>query len=73
MRKKETGNRFHSLLKHYLSIKGLDIIVILKDGKRIELHKNRSMTQDEIVVTDRHNREMRIPIAAIKSIDLFAA
>lgn len=73
MKKKGEKNNFKTMLKHYLSIKGLDIIVYLKDGKTIELNKNRTLDKDCILITDRHNREIRIAINEIKSIDLYAA
>ncbi len=66
-------NSFKSLLNKYLEIKGLDIIVLLDNGKEIEIHKNRKLVKNEIVYMDKHNRELRIPIGKIKSIDLYAA
>ena len=73
MQKKESGRKFITLLKHYLSIKGLDIVIHLKDGNKIELNKNRSLDNDLIITKDRHNREVRISVNEIKSVDLFAA
>lgn len=70
--KKKTSN-FKNILKKYIDIKGLDIVVYLLDGNSIELNKNRMLDHDEIVVKDSHNREQRIPLASVKSIDLFAA
>jgi hypothetical protein len=66
-------NNFKSLLNKYLDIKGLDIIVLLDNGKEIEIHKNRKLIKNEIVYSDNHNKELRIPIEKIKSIDLYAA
>lgn len=68
-----TKNNFRKQLKKYISIKGLDIIVYLRDGKTIELNKNRSLVKDDIVLYDKNNKEMRIPISLIESVDLFAA
>lgn len=70
---KKKKNSFKKQLKKYIGIKGLDIIVYLNDGKIIELHKNRSIIKDEIVVYDKNKIVQRIPLAMIKSIDLFAA
>jgi hypothetical protein len=64
---------FKKQLKKYLAIKGLDIVVYLMNGKSIELHKNRMLVKDEIVIFDKNNREFRIPITQIKSVDLYAA
>ncbi len=64
---------FKQLLEKYLDIKGLDIIIILEDGKEIELYKNRSIIDDMIVTFDVDNGEKKIPISRIKSVDLYAA
>lgn len=63
---------FKSTLTKYLPIKGLDIIVHLKDGESIELKKNRNLEENFIVMLDNKNFETRIPIESVSSIDLFA-
>ncbi len=68
-----TGNNFKKLLKKYLSIKGLDIVVYLNDGGVIELNKNRTLVKNEIIIRDKNDRETRIDIATIKSVELYAA
>ena len=70
---KNRKTNFKSLLNKYLDIKGLDIIVLLDNGKEIEIYKNRKLIKNEIVYSDKHNKELRIPIEKIKSIDLYAA
>jgi hypothetical protein len=71
--KKNKRKNFKQLLEKYLDIKGLDIIIILEDGKEIELYKNRSIIDDMIVTFDVDNGEKKIPISRIKSVDLYAA
>lgn len=66
-------NAFRNQLNKYLDIKGLDIVVLLDDGKEIELYKNRKLVKNEIIYSDKSNKELRINIARIKSIDLYAA
>ena len=66
-------NNFRETLEKYLSIKGLDIVILLNDGGEIELFKNRTLIDDTIITVDTNNREHRIPIAHIKSVDLYAA
>jgi hypothetical protein len=66
-------DHFRKTLERYLSIKGLDIVVKLADGKTVELYKNRSIENDEIVMFDASYGEKRIPLALVKSIDLYAA
>jgi hypothetical protein len=74
MKKKESeGNRFLKLLKHYIDIKGLDIVVYLKNGMTVELNKNRVLEKNQIIMFDRHNREIRINIDDVQSVDMFAA
>jgi hypothetical protein len=73
---KETKNRaksFRDLLEKYLDIKGLDIVVILNDGTEVELYKNREIINDMIIAIDKSNKKQSIPIAAVKSVDMFAA
>ncbi len=72
-RKKNTVPKtFREQLEKYLTIKGLDIIIELEDGIQIELKKNRSIENDEIVIYSK-NSEERIPISKIKSVDMYAA
>jgi len=66
-------NNFKKLLKKYLSIKGLDIIVYLNDGAIIELNKNRALVKNEIIIKDKNDRELRIQLSSIKSVELYAA
>jgi hypothetical protein len=67
------SNNFKKLLKKYLSIKGLDIVVYLNDGAIIELHKNRALVKNEIIIKDKNDRELRIQLSSIKSVELYAA
>ncbi len=64
---------FRELLEKYLEIKGLDIVVILNDGKEVELYKNREIIDDMIVTMDNYHNRQRIPISEVKSVDMFAA
>ncbi len=73
MPRKKQGNNFKSLLDKYLSIKGLDIVVLLSDGNEIELHKNRRLEKNTIVYFDRTNKELEIPLSKVESIDFYAA
>jgi hypothetical protein len=67
------NNNFKKLLKKYLSIKGLDIVVYLNDGAIIELNKNRALVKNEIIIKDKNDREFRIQLSSIKSVELYAA
>ncbi|OHD63086.1 MAG: hypothetical protein A2176_08255 [Spirochaetes bacterium RBG_13_51_14] len=71
--KKGKRKSFKQLLAKYLDIKGLDIIIVLEDGKEIELFKNRSIIGDMIVTFDVNNGERKIPLKRIKHVDMYAA
>lgn len=66
-------NNFRETLEKYLDIKGLDIVVLLNDGNEVELYKNRMLIDDVIITVDGSNKEFRIPISNIKSVDMYAA
>lgn len=72
-RGKKNSQNFRDLLKKYLEIKGLDIIILLADGEEIELNKNRILIDNEIITFDKGNREKRIPLSRVKSVELYAA
>jgi|GEM_PF-1674223 len=67
------SRKFKKLLKKYLEIKGLDIIIYLHNGRIIELDKSRTLVKNEIIVIDKNNKKVRIPLSKIKSVDLYAA
>jgi len=67
------SNNFITMLKKYITIRGLDIIVILKDGSEIELFKNREIIDDAIITLEKGKGERKINLSDIKSVDLFAA
>jgi len=67
------SNNFITMLKKYITIRGLDIVVILKDGSEIELFKNREIIDDAIITLEKGKGERKINLSDIKSVDLFAA
>ncbi|MBN2157767.1 MAG: hypothetical protein JW807_00115 [Spirochaetes bacterium] len=71
--KKHKKKSFKQLLTKYLDIKGLDIILVLEDGREIELYKNRSIVGDMIVTFDVNNGERKIPLKRVKHVDMYAA
>ncbi len=71
--RKSKPKSFRELLESYMKIRGLDIVIVLEDGREIELHKNRKLEEDAIVVHDKVLGELRIPISSIRSVDLYAA
>jgi hypothetical protein len=71
--RKTRKKSFKQMLTKYLDIKGLDIILVLEDGKEIELYKNRSIVGDMIVTFDVDNGERKIPLKTVKHVDMYAA
>jgi uncharacterized protein (DUF488 family) len=71
--KRHKRKNFRQLLAKYLDIKGLDIVIVLEDGREIELYKNRSIINDMIVTFDVNNGERKIPLKRIKHVDMYAA
>jgi hypothetical protein len=69
----KTSNDFKTILEKYIAIRGLDIVVILKDGSEIELFKNREIVDDVIITLEKGKGEKKINLSDIKSVDLFAA
>lgn len=71
--RRKKNNNFKDLLRKYLDIKGLDIVILLSSGVEVELNKNRLLVNNEIVTFDKGNKETRIPLSDIKSVELYAA
>ena len=73
MHTKTKKHDFKSLLNKYLDIKGLDVIVFLQNGKKIEINNSRKLVKNEIIFIDKSNKELRIPLYMIDSIDFYTA
>ena len=73
MPRRKRRNDFKDLLDKYLSIKGLDVVVLMRDGKEVELYKHRRLEKNNIIYSDRTNAEMKIPLSHVESIDFYAA
>jgi hypothetical protein len=70
---KRKKNNFKKLLQKYLKFKGLDIVIYTVNGDTIELNKNRTLVKNDIVIYDKNNKVVKIPISLIKYVDLYAA
>jgi len=68
----DKGSRFKTTLERYIHYRGIDIVLHLKDGKVIELDKNRQMENDT-VIGNLAEGIVRIPITEIHRADFFAA
>jgi hypothetical protein len=72
-RTRKKNKSFRETLEMYLNIKGLDIIVQLKNGEEIHLDKNRKLIDDVIITMENGRKEKKIPLSKITSVDLYAA
>lgn len=68
----DKAGKFKTTLERYIHYRGIDIVLHLKDGKSVELDKNRQM-KDDVVIGNLAEGIVRIPLAEIQSADFFAA
>lgn len=68
----DKAQKFRSTLERYIHYRGIDIVLHLKDGKVIELDKNRQM-KDDVVIGNLADGIVQIPVSEIRSADFFAA
>lgn len=66
-------NDFRKQLEQYIQFRGIDIILHMKDGSRVELDKNRRMEGDLVVRHDRAGTPVSVHIEEILKVDFFAA
>lgn len=68
----QTNNKFKETLERYIGYRGIDIVLHLRDGKIVELDKNRKM-EGEFVVGNLDEGQVKISLQEIKKADFFAA
>lgn len=68
----QTNNKFKETLERYIGYRGIDIVLHLRDGKIVELDKNRVM-DGEFVVGNLDQGQIRIAIQEIQKADFYAA
>jgi len=68
----QPSNKFKETLERYIGYRGIDIVLHLKDGKIVELDKNRIM-DGEFVVGNLQEGKVKIAIQEIQKADFFAA
>ncbi|TGN18421.1 hypothetical protein [Leptospira idonii] len=68
----DKAHKFKNTLERYIHYRGIDIVLHLKDGKMVELDKNRQM-EDDVVIGNLAEGVVRIPLSEIRSADFFAA
>lgn len=69
----EKQRKFRETLERYINYRGIDIVLVLKDGTTIELDKNRKLDGDVIIRNGKEGIQARIEISEIKRADFYAA
>ncbi len=69
----QTSSQFRKVLTRYISFRGIDIVLHLKDGTVIELDKNRKIEGNFIIRNHKDGKVEKIEISKIKRADFFAA
>ncbi len=64
---------FKNVLSRYVNYRGIDIVLYLKDGRVIELDKNRKMDGDSVIKNSRDGTIDKIALSDIKKAEFFAA
>ena len=64
---------FQRQLRRFIPFRGIDIVLYLKDGSKLELDKNRVMEGDLILRNTRSGLEKAVDINEVVQADFFAA
>ncbi|EKR62923.1 MULTISPECIES: hypothetical protein [Leptospira] len=69
----EQGAKFKNQLERYINYRGIDIVLYLKDGSRVELDRNRKMVGEQVVYFPSKNLTSAVEIASISRAEFFVA
>ncbi|XDD48870.1 hypothetical protein AB3N59_10495 [Leptospira sp. WS92.C1] len=69
----EQGAKFKSQLERYINYRGIDIVLHLKDGSRVELDRNRKMVGEQIVYFPSKNLSTSVALTSISRAEFFVA
>ena len=68
-----SSDEFKKQLLQFIQFRGIDIVLHLKDGSRIELDKNRQMEGDVIIKNGRDGIKASFNLEEVVKADFFAA
>ena len=71
-RKAKAPADFKDILKKYFTLKTVEILLYLKDGKKVALGTNRELL-DEIIIVKGPQTDIEIPISSVLYAELYAA
>lgn len=66
-------DNFKKVLSRYVNYRGIDIVLYLKDGRVVELDKNRKIDGDAVIKNNKEGSILRIDLCDIKKAEFFAA
>ncbi|MBM9577225.1 hypothetical protein JWG45_08680 [Leptospira sp. 201903070] len=69
----EQAAKFKSQLERYINYRGIDIVLHLKDGSRVELDRNRKLVGEQIVYFPTKNLTNAVELASISRAEFFVA
>lgn len=70
---KLNNDEFKKQLEQFISFRGIDIVLHLKDGTTVELDKNRQMEGDVVIKMGRDGIQASVSVEEIVKADFFAA
>jgi hypothetical protein len=65
--------QFKKVLSRYISYRGIDIVLYMRDGSVIELDKNRRIEGDYVIRNTKEGVSTKIELAHIQKAEFFAA
>ncbi|PJZ52542.1 hypothetical protein [Leptospira adleri] len=69
----EQAAKFKSQLERYINYRGIDIVLHLKDGSRVELDRNRKLVGEQIVYFPTKNLTSAVELTSISRAEFFVA
>lgn len=69
----QVSPEFRKVLARYVSFRGIDIVLYLKDGQIIELDKNRKIEGNFIIRSPKKGQIEKISLSQIRKAEFFAA
>lgn len=65
--------QFKKVLSRYITYRGIDIVLYLRDGSVVELDKNRRMEGDCVIKNTKEGVVTKIELSRIQKAEFFAA
>lgn len=69
----QVSPQFRKVLTRYIAFRGIDIVLYLRDGRVIELDKNRRIEGNYVIKNQKNGVIEKIELSKIKKAEFFAA